>query len=86
MVFSEEVKKQAFENANGRCEACGKQLVFANSGVTGGRGSWIAMYRVPVSKGGTDTLENCKIVCSKCHREPPKLPTVKKTSDSDIFG
>lgn len=67
MAFSSETKKAIFANANGRCERCGKQLVFENH-FEGERGAWEAHHRVAVSKGGSDAPSNGEALCLDCHK------------------
>lgn len=67
MAFSKDDVEQAFKKANGRCEICGKQLVFKNRGRGSGRGEWEAHHKHHKKSGGSDTLSNCKILCVDCH-------------------
>ena len=67
MAFSEYVKIQAWKRANGRCEKCNKQLVWANHN-EGERGAWEAHHKTSVAVGGQDVLSNCKILCLECHK------------------
>jgi hypothetical protein len=80
MAFSEEVVRQAWKRAGGKCECkrslhshsngrCSKELVFENRGREGGRGAWEAHHKVSVSAGGGDTLSNCEILCWECHKK-----------------
>ncbi len=88
MGFSEDTKRRAFERANGRCEICGKQLVFGNRGRNGGRGSWEAHHKRPRSEGGSDTIKNCMVLCYQCHQQPQKAAvrnSTRKSSDI-VFG
>lgn len=56
--FSKSVRLRALERAVGHCEQCGQPLV-----INGYR----FHHAVPVSQGGFDTLENCRVLCLKCH-------------------
>lgn len=67
MAFSEETVIKAFARASGKCESCGKQLVFENRGRDSGRGAWETHHRIKISSGGSDALSNCKILCWDCH-------------------
>jgi len=60
MSFPENIKKEAFEKANHRCEKCGKQLTIH---------SCEAHHKTSVNAGGSDCLSNCQILCHKCHAE-----------------
>ena len=68
MGFSEAIKRQAFDNANKKCEKCGKQLVWGNYN-EGERGAWEAHHKTAVSSGGKDILSNCMILCLDCHKK-----------------
>lgn len=69
MAFSENVKLEAFKKAKGRCEECGKQLVWDNH-LEGERGAWEAHHITAISaKTGTDTLSNCRVLCLDCHKK-----------------
>ncbi len=68
MAFSEEVKREAFNRANGRCEKCGKVLVYDNH-EDGERGAWEAHHKKAVKDGGSDTLQNCQVLCRECHKK-----------------
>ena len=74
MAFPENVVKQAWENAEGRCECrrrshdhpflrCNRILVWENRG-RDGRGAWEAHH---INSNGGDILSNCEILCWDCH-------------------
>ena len=67
MAFSEATRLQIFKNANGKCEKCGKQLVYANH-IHGERGAWQAHHKTSVAAGGNDTVSNGKALCLDCHK------------------
>ena len=56
--FSAKTEGQAEARASGRCETCGGQLK---------PGHFHFHHRKPVWKGGDNSLENCKVVCTVCH-------------------
>ena len=56
--FPAKVKLAAFERAKGHCEGCGLKIV--------GRPEYD--HDKPDGLGGEPTLENCKVLCGKCHR------------------
>ncbi|RKY39224.1 MAG: hypothetical protein DRP72_00355 [Candidatus Omnitrophota bacterium] len=77
MAFSDEVVRQAWIRAGGKCECkrtthnhyygrCNKDLVWENRGREEGRGAWEAHH---ISSTGGDTLSNCEILCWDCHRQ-----------------
>lgn len=67
MAFSQSTIDIAWKRAGGRCEKCGKQLVYANH-EDGERGAWEAHHKKAVKDGGSDDLGNCQILCLSCHR------------------
>ena len=67
MAFSAETRRKIFDNADGKCEKCDKQLVFANHN-EGERGAWEAHHRISVKSGGNDTASNGKALCLDCHK------------------
>lgn len=67
MAFSSEVKKIIFDKANGKCESCGKQLVFENH-AEGQRGAWEAHHKTSVASRGADIASNGKALCLACHK------------------
>ena len=67
MAFSDETRREIFDNANDKCERCGKELVFENH-TEGERGAWEAHHRTAVSSGGSDAPSNGKALCLDCHK------------------
>lgn len=70
MAFSENAKRIIFFNARGKCESCGKQLVFENHH-EGQRGAWEAHHKTSVKSGGSDNPSNGKALCLDCHKKTP---------------
>lgn len=64
--FPDKIKLQAFHRANGKCEECGQKVL--------GRAQYD--HVIPDALGGEPTLDNCRVLCSKCHR--------LKTSSVDV--
>jgi len=72
--FPDEIVRQAFIRANGRCECersscnhqgqCNKSLIFSDRGRETPSG-WEAHHRWA---GGPPTLSNCEILCTSCHK------------------
>jgi 5-methylcytosine-specific restriction protein A len=56
--FSAKVQAQATVRADGKCEECGGQLK---------PGQIHFHHRKPVWKGGDNSLENCKVLCTADH-------------------
>ena len=67
MAFLEATRLQIFKNANGKCEKCAKQLVYANH-IHGERGAWQAHHKTSVAADGNDTASNGKALCLDCHK------------------
>jgi len=74
MAFSDDVVRQAWTRANGRCECerrvcshsgrCSRPLVWEQRGKDTSNG-WEAHHIVA---NGPDTLSNCEILCQPCHK------------------
>ncbi len=64
--FTPKIKLAAWDRCNGHCETC-------HAKIAGG-----AQYDhvIPCGLGGEATIDNCKCLCSKCHR--------LKTSTQDV--
>lgn len=59
--FSKQTKLAAFERCKGRCE-CGCKLKIIG-------GVEYDHYPIPASLGGPATLENCRVIMKKHHRQ-----------------
>ena len=78
MAFSADTLKKAFARSGGRCE-CSRASHAKHTGrcsatfTEAQRGTkWEAHHKVSLDAGGTDALENCKILCVPCHNLVPK--------------
>jgi 5-methylcytosine-specific restriction endonuclease McrA len=67
MAFSESVVDQAWANANGKCERCGRQLLKSSRGAESEFG-WEAHHKTRTILGD-DNLSNCEILCQSCHKK-----------------
>lgn len=73
--FSSKVKLAAWERCDGKCEACHARII--------GRPEYD--HILPDALGGEPTLENCSVLCSKCHRiktstgDVPRIAKTKRT-------
>ncbi len=76
MAFSEETKRQAWERSGHRCECkrathnhpygrCPNILIWGRKGQDRSDG-WEAHH---ITSGGPDTLSNCEILCTRCHKK-----------------
>lgn len=68
MAFPAATKRKIFDNAHGKCERCGRRLVFENHN-EGERGAWEAHHRTAVSNGGTDAPSNGEALCLEYHKK-----------------
>ena len=80
--FTQEEIDIAFDDADGRCECCDKQLSYANQGRQSGRGSWEAHHgnrESPVILC-TGEPENCHLNCGHDgdYQNPGVTPRVHK--------
>ena len=63
--FSNKVKRDALNRANGKCEnpACGASLSL---------NKYHYDHRIPDQMGGDASLDNCQLLCWACHKEKTK--------------
>lgn len=74
MGFDEETIKKAWARSGGKCECnrtgcghkgrCSKLLLFSSRGKESEYG-WEAHH---INSNGPDTLDNCEILCQRCHK------------------
>lgn len=74
MAFSDEIVRQAWNRAGGKCECkrtgcghpyqCNKYLFWGRRGTETEYG-WETHHIVA---DGPDTLDNCEILCQRCHK------------------
>lgn len=61
------IRKQLFDNQNGKCYICGKQMTLDYS-----HPDWTIRatvdHMIPLSKGGSNSLSNCRLCCSLCNQ------------------
>ena len=75
--YSQTVRKMIYNNAGGRCELCGKQLLFFDMTLD---------HRVPLAKGGIDSVENLSCSCVACNTFKGQiLPSDFMERITDIF-
>jgi hypothetical protein len=65
--FSDETVENAWNEADGRCEKCDKELVWENRGRENGRGCWEAHHKDGNSENNKE--KNCRILCWECHKK-----------------
>ena len=66
--------EKIFDQTNGYCYYCGKEIVFRNYGLCEGyrplaRGAWEVDHRRPLSKGGSNSIRNLVPACCECNRD-----------------
>lgn len=69
MAFSKDIVVAAWNRQDGKCAYCGKTLIFKNRDL-GEFAAWHPHHRKPEHIDGTDTLQNCVILCinpPNCH-------------------
>lgn len=75
MGYDSDFLSRIFEKTGGHCVFCGKQLSWKNYSISNGRGGWEVDHSLPVSKGGTDHLNNLIPACIPCNRSKGTLTT-----------
>jgi len=68
MGYSDEELSMIFNKTGGYCYHCRKKLAWNNYGLVGERGAWEVDHSVPLSRGGTDHLNNLVPACIECNR------------------
>lgn len=69
MSFPDDRLEAIFDKTDGDCTYCEKQLAWSNYGQPGYRSAWEVDHSVPMSRGGTDHLNNLVPACLDCNRE-----------------
>lgn len=76
MAFSETTKNEAYKRSGGRCECTRQHQGNAQAPHHGVRcartftrhGNWEAHHITAISSGGSDSLSNCEVLCTECHK------------------
>ncbi len=68
MAYSDDVLNRIYDRTDGYCHLCCKKLSFSNYARYGYRGVWEVEHSVPLSKGGTNHLNNLYPACISCNR------------------
>lgn len=68
LSYPDEIVNQVYDKTNGYCEYCGKKIHFQNYGIPDATGSWEIDHLIPVSRGGSDGIQNLFPACTFCNR------------------
>ena len=72
--FTKQTKLEAWQRADGHCEGCGQAF---------GERRPEYDHQKSAAMGGDNSLENCKVLCPKCHRAKTlieDMPTIWKSN------
>ena len=67
-AWDDDTVNEVYDRNNGHCWHCGKKLSFSNYGVLYAKGAWEIDHSVPISRGGTNRLNNLVPSCISCNR------------------
>lgn len=67
--FTEDIRGKVLEKTDKHCHICHKALAKKNYGAIGLRGAWEIDHSIPISKGGTNHLNNLYPACIPCNRK-----------------
>jgi len=73
MAYNEYELNYIYDKTGGRCWHCDKKLSFQNYGKPGEKGAWEVDHSIPLSRGGTDHLNNLVPACIECNRSKQDL-------------
>ena len=73
--FSEERLQQIYNKNKGYCYHCDIKLARKNYGNLEGKAGWEIDHSIPISKGGTNHLNNLIPSCIPCNRDKGSLTT-----------
>lgn len=66
--YSDNEKRTVYDRYYGRCVYCGETVKFSYMSID---------HKVPLSKGGTNALENLQLTCRTCNRIKTDVPPEK---------
>lgn len=67
--WTDDELNRILDKSNGYCYYCEIQLAWPNYGHMCKRGGWEVDHGLPLSRGGTDHLNNLRAACTLCNRE-----------------
>jgi len=73
MGYSDEELSYVYSRNDGYCWHCDKKLSWSNYGAVGAKGAWEVDHSKPVSRGGTNYLQNLVPACIPCNRSKREL-------------
>ena len=68
-MYTDELVGAVYYWNDGYCTYCGKKVAITNYGTVYERGAWEVDHWIPLSRGGTDDLDNLCPACVDCNRE-----------------
>jgi len=68
LSYDDETLSYIYNKTGGCCRYCGKKLSWSKYAVIDARGAWEVDHGIPLSKGGTDYLQNLWPACLYCNR------------------
>jgi 5-methylcytosine-specific restriction endonuclease McrA len=70
MGMTEKQRRQVWDKTSGHCHFCGDPVEFAKRGWVDGdlTGYWEVDHVIQRGKGGTKSVENCLVACTRCNR------------------
>ncbi len=69
LPFPEQIRDKVLEKTDRCCHICHKKLAKKNYGVVVMRGAWEVDHSIPISKGGSNHLNNLFPACIPCNRK-----------------
>jgi 5-methylcytosine-specific restriction protein A len=67
---AERLEREPWRAAKGRCERCGSRV---------GKG-WHCDHVVPLADGGTNAIDNLRVLCRPCHNEKTRADRAARRS------
>jgi len=68
VAYDNYTRTRIFERTDGDCHICGGRLCYSNYGCFGSRGAWEVEHSVPLSRWGTNHLNNLFAAHISCNR------------------
>jgi len=66
-----------YDKTEGYCKYCCKKINFKNYGNPDAVGAWEIDHWTPVSRGGSDDIENLVPTCIYCNRRKQKMTGIE---------